>query len=710
MKNKDLQTLEMLRGEFGKSVDSAKVPLKLQKQSIVHMLEKDAEERKVQEEAEAKKRYQVVTIKKLMAIAAALFVTVCGTLVTQTGGPGALIVNMSSREGESGIDSFADYEQIFEITDGNNFAVTEPTTNHVIENPTNGQQPVTPDASKPVVQPTENNPVSNQQPTAPVVTQPVQDNPPDEGEGNHGLIEVPAESEKIEELITNSPEGVSKSEEFEADIVKTHGGYVYILTTGKSKETGENKEIIRVAKIIPGNQMEDVTEIPVSVSKNGGKIEECVELFFFDNTLITISNSTDYSLLEDVYRENVDTVAVFYDISDPANPVKIYSHTQDGEYVSAKICDEKFYIVTSTEVSELTENTDAETLIPVTTIKTGSKESSEKVSAESIFYDKKYVATSTFTYVTVTDISEFTAPIQFAVYGGGKDVFCYADTIVISRRIPGGSTNDMTGAAEDSTCVYRFNVNGDEIRYANLVTEANGVIAGGIYVDEKRGNLRMVTSSNGGYNVYVFNEKMECIDAVEDILAEETVQSVKYIGNRLYLVYGENTSIIDFSKKLSAESIITVPTAISTNLYEVTSSVLLGIGFAGEEKTAVLTLFDFSNPENFTSTDKFELPAEYTFAAGNDGRSIMVDSSGKIFGIPVIRTDAGTNNEVSSYLIFSVENGKITFEDECIHDDAVVGDAAARCICINDTIYTISGNRIVSHSAENYEKISELEF
>ena len=83
MNNKEKETLEMLRGEFGKSVDSAKVPLKLQKQSIVHMLEKDAEARKTQEEEAANKKYQVVTVKKLLAIAAALMVTVGSALAMQ---------------------------------------------------------------------------------------------------------------------------------------------------------------------------------------------------------------------------------------------------------------------------------------------------------------------------------------------------------------------------------------------------------------------------------------------------------------------------------------------------------------------------------------------------------------------------------------------------------------------------------------------------
>lgn len=718
MKNKDLQTLDMLRGEFEKSVDSAKVPLKLQKQSIVHMLEKDARERKAQEEAEAKKKYQVVTVKKLIAIAAALIVTVSGALVSQPGnGPMTALVNAASSESEKDIDSLKDYNQIFEIPDVKKSMKPVSMTNPVVENPNDSRQPVTSEVTAPVVHPDEN----NQQTTAPVITEPVQNTSSEDEDTEYIYQEIPETEQEnaagtSEELITNSPEGVARFEEFEADIVKQNNGYVYTLTTGMTKN-GQNTELIRVAKIVPGDKMQEVAEITVSVNNSNSEIQECVEFFFYENTLVTISKVSIYEMvynyedIGDVCLESDKTVAAFYDISDPANPRKFYSHAQDGAYISTRLCDKKLYIVTSAGIPEINENTDIESVIPGTSIVTGGNSNRTKVSAENIFYDNDDNKSSTsriFTYVTVTDVSRLSAPVQFAFFGGGKDVLCHADTIVIPRRFV--ETNGVTGAAEDCTFIYRFNVDGDKISYANLVAKVYGTIVGGIYVDEKKGNLRAVTGYDGGYNVYVLNEQMEFIEAVEKILSEVTVEQVKYIGDRVYLVYGENTSIIDFSNKLNAENIVTVPTAISTNLYEVTSSVLLGIGFAGEEKKAVLTLFDFSNPESFTSTDKYELPEGYTFAAGNDGRCVMVDSEKKIFGIPVIRTDAKTKNDVSSYLIFSIEGGKITLAGELIHDDAVVGDAAARCICIGDTIYTVSGNKIVSHSAADCKLISELEF
>lgn len=689
MKKNDLQTLDMLRGEFEKSVDSAKVPLKLQKQSIVHMLEKDAENQKAQVQEAANKKYQVVTIRKLMAIAAMLAVVVAGTLVMRTGSP-SVALNITSHESNNIIYSGESYSKIFEDI------ILNPESPSLQPAVSNTQPSKKPENSVQQTTPVTTVTSAVQQPDSDkegVLAGYVYKEPTYESEGEQGILSG------YSELQTSSPDGVSALGEFEADIVKADGDYLYVLTSGMN-------EVILVVKIVPDNQMQVISEIPVSLGDNEVKIEECVEIYLHKNYLITVCGSRSFSTVEEVYSDSVVTAVACYDITNPAAPVKVHEHIQDGEYISSRLCDKKLYLVTSTSFSEVTEGTDAESIFP------GTKVNGEyvKVDPKNVFYDN--IAANSFTYVTVTDVSKLSQPVQFAFYGGGKDVSCHADTIIFSRNF--SRTNEVTGAAEDCTFVYRFNVKGDEISYANQVSEMDGKIIGGISVDERTGYLKTVTLSGGGYNVYVHNKEMKCVDTVEEVLSGEKVKTVKYIGNRVYLVYGENgekTSIIDFSKKLKAENIVSVSTAsLSNSLYEVTDSVLLGVGVNRETSKIVLTLFDFSNPENFKSTDTYELPEGYSLAAGNDGRCVMVDSEKMIFGIPVIKTNAETNTDVSSYLIFSVDGGEITQVGECEHDDAVVGDAAVRSVCVGNTIYTVSGEKIVSHSTEDYKEISKVEF
>lgn len=691
MKNKDLQTLDLLKGEFEKSVDSAKIPLKLQKQSVVHMLEKEAEKQKIQEEEAAKKKYQVVTIRKLMAIAAMLAVVVAGTLVMRPGTP-LVALNITSHESGSILNSGESYGKIFEDI------VLKPESPSVRPSVTAMQKPSVTDNTNPLAQ---TSAASTSIPSS-----------PEKEDAFEGYVYKEPEAKLEEQLHTSSPDGVSRFGDFEADTVIEDGDYLYVLTSGRDNETNKTREVILVVKIIPDNDMQVVSEIPVSDGESNEKIDECVEIYLQKNCLITVNKSRSFSTVDGVHFESDVTAASYYDISNPENPVKIHEHIQDGCYVSSRLCDGKLYLVTSTSFSEVTEKADAERIIP------GSKINGEygRVSAENIFYDNLSAYAKTFIYVTVTNVSAPSKSAQFAFHAGGKDVYCHADSIVFSKNFV--RTNEVTGAAEDCTFVYRFNVKGDRISYANAVAEINGKIVGGLYADERNGNLKTVTVSDGGYNVYVHDKEMKCVDTVEDLLVGETVKTVKYIGNRVYLVYGENgekTSIIDFSKKLKAENIVSVSTAtLSNSLYEVTETVLLGVGIRNGEDSgksnAVITLFDFSNPEDFRSTDTLELSEEYVLAAGNDSRCVMVDSEKQIFGIPVIKADSQSHTDVSSYLIFSIEGGKIMQVGECIHDDAVVGDAAVRCVSTDDTVYTVSGKKIVSHSAEDYKAISKVEF
>ena len=107
------------------------------------------------------------------------------------------------------------------------------------------------------------------------------------------------------------------------------------------------------------------------------------------------------------------------------------------------------------------------------------------------------------------------------------------------------------------------------------------------------------------------------------------------------------------------------------------------------------TVFSAYGDENF----------EFSMEALEDGAYAM-EFSMLMYDFNALRT-----LNVSGVDILKVEkDGKIISAGECIHDDAVVGDAAARCICVGDTIYTVSGNKIVSHSVTDCKQISELEF
>ena len=84
MKKTDKQTLDMLREELAKSSETAKVPLRLQKESVVTMLKSDADEKDFSSKTGNKKN--IVVLRRITAAAAMIAVVIVAALFVNSGG------------------------------------------------------------------------------------------------------------------------------------------------------------------------------------------------------------------------------------------------------------------------------------------------------------------------------------------------------------------------------------------------------------------------------------------------------------------------------------------------------------------------------------------------------------------------------------------------------------------------------------------------
>ena len=87
----------------------------------------------------------------------------------------------------------------------------------------------------------------------------------------------------------------------------------------------------------------------------------------------------------------------------------------------------------------------------------------------------------------------------------------------------------------------------------------------------------------------------------------------------------------------------------------------------------------------------------------------MIVSDKGMFGVPVVVNDEEKGTEVSAYMIFDVSQGTINPAGLCRHDESYVGDAAVRADYNNGTVYTVSGKKIATFSADTCEMISQCE-
>ncbi len=652
MKN-DKQMIDMLRNEFEKSSESAKIPLKLQKESMVAMLKSETNK---ETDFSVKTGTKLVVIRRMAAAAAMLAVVIVGILAMRADGVRVIKRDTfyKSYEGAQIVKSAQSYEEI-EVAVKEILGESEKESVSDSQNQSNAAQ-------------------SNKNQT--VIN----------GEEILGKLYEGYRNIDVTEKTTDmlmSLDGV------EADIVKNNGKYLYIVTTGKNLQTGNMTEQIKIVRTSDKKETEVASTLTLSDNSVAGAFEECIEIYIKNNILIAILGKTDFDT-EAVTR------TVYYDISNPEKPLKIREHTQDGKYLFSSLNGNSFCLVTDKQV-EMTETG----LVPSFAV----DGKTESLNAEEIFISVNDPEAS-FIFITVTDISAFDKKVgRLAILGSGKQLYCSEGTIAATREFVSVDT-DKNGEYLSFTEIYRFNINGSSISFVGSYV-VEGSVIGGVCVIGENGYMAAVSSVTESSNVYVLDNEMEFVSGLKQIFPQKKVVNVRFIGDKGYLSSDDETMIIDFSSPKSpkvAGEVASKPFA--GNLYEISDTKLLGIS-ANADGSATLRLFDVSNSENPSATAEYTLSKNCMPLSVSDSRSVMVIPEKNMFGIPVVFSEGHIGSEVSSYMLFDVSDGNISPIGSCRHDEHYVGDAAVRASYIDGTVYTVSGKRISAFSVDTFEKISE---
>lgn len=655
----DKQMLDMLRNEFEKSSESAKIPLKLQKESMVAMLKN--EETK-ETDFSVKTGTKIVTIRKLATVAAMFAVVIIGILAMRADGVKVIKRDTfyKSYEGAQIVKSAQSYEEfevaVKEILESKNEPVSAPQT--------------------PAVQPAPDNKETTKL-----------------YEGYRNIAEKEPET-IVGKVYTASAffvgaDSFKTADDVHADIVRINGGYIYIVTTGKNLQTGNMTEQIKTVRASSDGKMEVVSTLTLSDNVVAGAFEECIEIYIKNNTLIAILGKNDFE------TESV-TKAVYYDVSDPEKPVKIREHSQDGKYLFSSLNGNSLCLVTDKQIL-----VSDSTLVPSFTV----DGKTENLNAEEIFISVNDPEAS-FIFITVTDISAPDKSVgRLAILGSGKQLYCSETTITAAREFVSVDP-DENGSYPSLTEIYRFNVDGSSISLAGSYI-IEGSLVGGVSVSGEKEFMTAVSTVADSTNIYVFDNNMGFVSGLRQIMPQKKISNVRYIGNKAYISSGAETVTVDLSKPESPQVAGTISTKLfAGNLYEISPSKLLGMN-ADENGKVTFRLFDVSDSEKPAAIAEYTLPEEYLPVLSSDSRSVMIISEKEIFGIPVVINDGETDSDVSAYLLFDISQGDIVNLGLCRHDEHYVGDAAVRAICIDGTVYTVSGERISAFSLETLEKTAD---
>jgi uncharacterized secreted protein with C-terminal beta-propeller domain len=352
----------------------------------------------------------------------------------------------------------------------------------------------------------------------------------------------------------------------EGDIVKTDGTYLYIASPSIGSK-------IKIVKAFPANDMRHVSTIELATS-NGSATPQ--ELYVDGDKLVVVANawynpSPRDPLLEDTATEPVSgkmmwypgyygmnrTEVRIYDIAERAHPTLLRTVAFDGNSVSTRRIDDKLYMVMNrnlwwggpmpmANVRTSTSVTEADVGVPTfSDSATGAKEA--PVSRCGQISILPHVPQPEYMIVAVVPLKDLKAEVKRElVVGSAQNIYASLKNLYVATP-RWNYVWDGRGGNTSTTQLYRFEFTSDGV---DLKAEGSvpGTILNQFSMDEYGDTFRIATTkqptwnekgdtqSPSSNNLYVLNKSLERVGEIEDIAPGESIYSVRFMGDRTYMV------------------------------------------------------------------------------------------------------------------------------------------------------------------------------
>ena len=505
----------------------------------------------------------------------------------------------------------------------------------------------------------------------------------------------------------------------EADIVKTDGKRLYIVNNQQIQIVGIEKE-----------EMEHLSTIRLD--------QECYvsEIFVKGDRLIAVYSQSEYRDQGDVSTGEYGgrylqyAVAETFDISKPGKPKSIGKISQSGNYNTMRVSGDYVYLFSDFYAEIYSSRTDRDGYIP--TVQGKRIESGDILMPMGARAEK-------YTIISAFSIKDPEKKVDTkAVFGSAGMCYVSRENIYICESDYGNygimplAGGGSSGQDVSGTCIRKISYKDGKLAAVGQ-TEVDGTLNDSFSIDEYEGNLRLVVtvtplSSDNGIeprlfglaeeaepeqaakdtnSLYILDENLEELSRIEGLAEDETVYSARFMGDIGYFVTFRQMDplfSVDLSDPEHPEILgeLKIP-GFSEYLHPYGEGKLLGIGMDVDDTGTVtegvkISMFDISDPENVTETEKYVLENTYSSDVFYDYKAAFVDVEKNLIGF---RADG----DVMRYVIFTYgENGF-----ECLFERELSGYAwNARAVYSGSRLYLVAGNTVESYDMKNYKKIDDI--
>ncbi len=510
----------------------------------------------------------------------------------------------------------------------------------------------------------------------------------------------------------------------EADIVKVADNYIYYIAENKvviiKAENPESAE--KVAEIDYSN--ETFRPIEMFVNKNhlvviGSMSEEITVINSIEDT-----DTKDYAMTPE-YKCGM----ILYDVSDKQSPKETRRIEIEGGYLSSRMIEDSIYLVANKYLycSELIKNgiegvneNDYQLHYRDTSI----SQEEKIIDYNKIYYFDKMESSNYLTMVGINLNSNDEADLQ-TFLGAGNIVYASENNMYLAKtNIEYGENFKIQSS---NTQILKFKLNNGKIEF-QVEGVVDGIVNNQFSMDENGEFFRIATTIGDVYNLdettsntlYVLNEKLEVVGKVANFAKEEKIYSVRYIGDKAYVVTFKQTDpffVIDLSTPTNPQIIgeLKLP-GYSTYLHPYDETHIIGIGYDTKEdgtritnngmKMVMFDISDFSNPQVLFKTDIGEknTTSEITY----NHKSIVYSKEKNIIAFPLLDYGIKQSNSRAAIYEIDLEKGFI-LKGEITHLTNNYLENVERVVFVNNAYYTLSKKLIKAANMETLEVIKEMD-
>lgn len=518
----------------------------------------------------------------------------------------------------------------------------------------------------------------------------------------------------------------------EADIVKTDGKYIYYLANNK-------------LTITDASSMQLLSSIKINENNYYGSSE----MFLKDNKVVLVYTFGRYTeenreVRDDYYYSSYKTftVAKIYNIQDRTNPKEERTVELEGSYIDSRMIGNNLYLISNKylnswicrdrNIDELKED-DFKTTYTDTAI-TGILPGGCVVDFDDVYYIPEFEDTS-YLNIAALDITKDN-PVNVESYlGAGNQIYASNDNLYVTRTK--GDYSRVLNIYKQETEIYKF-----ALKDGACVFKKTGTVPGSVLnqfsMDEKDGYFRIATTDNSNWmnseqdnNLYVLNENLEVVGKVEGLAKGERIYSVRFMGNRAYMVTFVQTDplfVIDLSNPTNPTVLgeLKIP-GYSKYLHPYDDTHLIGIG----EDTKIvnygygdvvttdgmkMALFDVTDPKSPKEMYVVKIGEKGTYSEIlNNHKALLFSKEKNLIAFPVSITENDYNVTFQGAVVYGLSlekgfelRGKIT-NSATDYDRYYYKNAVERIIYIGDTLYTLSNNLIKATAIETMETLGSVE-